>query len=46
MKNINLEILAFQVTRKCNQECLHCCKGQMQNVDMSKEIVNKVLDNS
>lgn len=46
MKNINLEILAFQVTRKCNQKCLHCCKGQMQNVDMSKEIVNKVLDNS
>lgn len=46
MKNIKLEILAFQVTRKCNQNCLHCCKGQMQNADMSKEIVNKVLDNS
>lgn len=23
----------------------HCCKGKMQNIDMSKEIIDKLFDN-
>lgn len=36
--------LMFEVTRKCNMECEHCLRGCTQNIDMTKEIVDSVLD--
>lgn len=41
---IRAENLMFEVTRRCNMNCAHCLRGCAQNLDMSKEIVNKVLD--
>lgn len=32
--------LQFELTRRCNQNCAHCCRGESQNVDISKEIVD------
>lgn len=33
-----------EVTRKCQLHCPHCCRGDAQNVDMSKEIVDAFLN--
>ena len=46
MINIKLGVMTFQVTRRCNQICDHCCKGPMQNIDMTKEIIDKLFNNS
>lgn len=36
--------LILEVTRRCNMSCAHCLRGPAQNVDMSKETVDRVLD--
>lgn len=43
MKKISGDII-FEVTRRCNMICLHCLRGDAQNVDMSMETVDKALD--
>ena len=40
---IKTGMLAFEVTRRCNETCLHCCKGKAESIDMTKEIIDKVL---
>ena len=42
---IKAGMLAFEVTRRCNESCLHCCKGKAESIDMTKEIIDKVLKN-
>ncbi len=32
--------LQFELTRRCNQNCAHCCRGESQNIDISEEIVD------
>lgn len=34
----------FQVTRKCNLQCAHCLRGEAQNISMSKEVIDKMLE--
>lgn len=46
MKKIILNALAFQTTRRCNQICAHCCKGKVQNVDMTKEVIDNLFKNN
>lgn len=36
--------LGMEVTRHCNMNCAFCMKGDSQNLDMSKEIIDKILD--
>lgn len=43
MKKIIVEALAFQTTRRCNQNCVHCCKGKSENVDMTKEVIDNLF---
>lgn len=38
-----METLAFQTTRRCNQNCAHCCKGQSENVDMTKGLIDNLF---
>lgn len=40
---VSLECLVFEVTRRCNEYCEMCMRGNPENIDMSKNIVNKVL---
>lgn len=40
---IKAGMLAFEVTRRCNENCLHCCKGKAKSIDMTKEVIDKVL---
>lgn len=40
---IKTGMLAFEVTRRCNETCLHCCKGKAESIDITKEVIDKVL---
>ena len=44
MSRIYLSVLSFEITRKCNLECKWCAKGKAQDLDISKEIIDKSLD--
>ena len=35
--------LAIELTRRCNLNCIFCCKGEPQNIDISKEIIDKTI---
>jgi MoaA/NifB/PqqE/SkfB family radical SAM enzyme len=41
---ISVRNLMLEVTRKCNMKCNHCLRGKAQDVDMSKEIIDNVLE--
>ena len=43
---VSLEYLVFEVTRRCNEWCKMCMRGDLEEVDMSEDIVNKVLLNN
>lgn len=45
MKKIILDSLAFCVTRRCNQNCNHCCKGKSQNIDMKEDVIDNLFRN-
>lgn len=36
--------LAFDITRRCNLNCDFCYKGEPQNDDITKEVIDKTLD--
>lgn len=36
--------LQFELTRRCNQTCAHCCRGESQNVDINKEIIDDFFE--
>lgn len=44
MDKICVDSLIFEVTKRCNMNCWHCLRGDARNVDMTKEIVDTVLD--
>ncbi|MCM1525267.1 MAG: radical SAM protein [Ruminococcus sp.] len=39
-----VKTLSFELTRRCNMKCAFCSRGDAQNLDMSKEVIDKVLD--
>ena len=36
--------LAIEMTRRCNLKCTFCAKGEPQDLDISKSIIDKTLD--
>jgi len=42
--NIYLSQLILEVTRQCNMSCEHCMRGDAQNIHMTTEIIDRVLD--
>ena len=35
--------LGLEVTRRCNESCKHCMRGQAQPVDLTKEMVDELF---
>ena len=49
MKNNKTNTIAFdtlllEVTRKCNLKCEHCFRGEPQNISMSKELIDSLIN--
>lgn len=40
-----LHNIAIEMTRRCNAKCHHCMRGEAQNIDVSKEIIDSILNN-
>ena len=38
-----MSCLAIEITRKCNKHCLFCARGDAQEVDITREIIDKTL---
>ena len=36
--------LQIELTRRYNQSCAHCCRGEAQNVDLTKEIIDDLFE--
>lgn len=36
--------LVIEVTRRCNMTCGHCLRGDAQNLDMSLQMIEKIID--
>lgn len=43
-ENITLDSLMFEITRRCNMKCEHCLRGEAQDMDISPEVIDRVLD--
>lgn len=43
-KRIKIVQVGFEMTRRCNMNCNFCSRGDTQNIDISKEIIDKSLD--
>lgn len=39
-----INTISFEITRRCNLNCKWCSKGEPQNFDISKEIIDKTLE--
>lgn len=44
MKRYKFHKLALEITRRCNKKCEHCMRGEAQNVTMTHEMVDKIID--
>lgn len=36
--------LIFEITRKCNMACKHCMRGEAQNHTITRQVIDKALD--
>lgn len=44
MSKIFVENLSLEVTRRCNMGCAHCLRGNAEDMDMSRETIDQVLE--
>lgn len=43
---IQYDNLMIEVTRRCNMSCAHCLRGDAQNRDISREVIEKIFENT
>lgn len=46
MKKISYVYLAVEITRRCNLKCIHCMRGDAQDISMSCETIDNILRNT
>ena len=44
MKKTKIVQVGFEMTRRCNMRCRFCSRGEAQDIDITKEIIDKALD--
>ncbi|MFI3307078.1 MAG: radical SAM protein [Mycoplasmatota bacterium] len=42
---VQVDVLLMETTRRCNMQCAHCMRGPKENVDMSFDIIDELLEN-
>lgn len=45
MKKYKFDALGVEITRRCNLKCLHCCRGDAQDLTITPEIVDAIFEN-
>ena len=45
MEKVSLREVTLEIGRKCNLKCRHCMKGESQDVAMSNEVMDALLNN-
>ena len=43
--DISFNNLGIEVTRRCNMGCAHCMRGEAQDHDISRKVIDKLLEN-
>ena len=43
MKKINIYSLSIEITRQCNMCCIHCMRGDAENINLDPNILNSFL---
>lgn len=43
-EKLHLYYLELEITRKCNLKCKHCCRGEAQDLTISEQVIDTVLD--
>ena len=38
--------LGIELTRRCNEKCEHCLRGNAQDIDLTKEVIDALFDNN
>lgn len=44
VNRVYIKGISVDVTRRCNVECKHCLRGDAENEDITKEIIDRLLD--
>lgn len=44
VKKVSYERLSLDMTRRCNLNCNHCYCGKAQNIDMTKEVIDRLTE--
>lgn len=44
-KQLNIDNLCIEITRRCNMACAHCLRGDAQTADINHEVIDKALEN-
>lgn len=44
MKSYKFHQLAIEITRRCNRRCVHCFRGDSQNLTMTHELIDKIIN--
>lgn len=42
--DIVIDSLVIEVTRRCNMQCMHCLRGEAQNIDINKKYIDALFD--
>lgn len=46
MKKISWNAIEIEITRRCQLKCAHCACGEAQDIDISKDTIDALLDNT
>lgn len=44
MKKYTFNKLDIEITRKCNKRCVHCMRGDAQDLSMSTEVIDRIFE--
>lgn len=45
VRDIEVDYLNIEVTRKCNEKCDHCLRGEAQDINITEEVCTNLLKN-